>query len=150
MKELKTKSELIEELEKDAEVIRKHFERGPTLVKIYEGISQRTLSIEIYTGQSGGILGAALEYRPNPVAPADGRAVMVRYLNNGKDTTIILLSKGIFFEGNERRLVCYDSHMRFDEPCFEDSPHVGWYYWCDYLNRDHHSPGWQKEWEPSE
>lgn len=134
---MKTKSELMAELEKDAEVIRKHF--NGAFVKGWMTGQNNTLRINIRDHAGPEICGNEFEYRPDPVAPADGRAVIV---GNGNGISWMRISMGEFDKyGN---LKCFsDQRDGSQDYCF-------WENWCDYLNRDHHSPGWRKEWEPKE
>lgn len=132
MEKLKTKSELRAEFEKDAEVIRKHFNRKVNLeVLVCE--HYETMFIRISNKFGADVCGQSQFFVPDLVPPADGRAVIVGTHGGMR------VSKGKFSDFG--KLQTHEESGSGFPKC------AGWEHWCDYLNRDHHSPGWKKEWE---
>lgn len=92
--------------------------------------------IDIY-----GHIGNIKYHEPPTPPPAKDRIVMVRWFWQHEFKIIYVKSCGKFdFVG---RLIC-DSGIHV--VCANDD--INWDYWCDYLDRSHHSPSWKREWEP--
>lgn len=130
----------MEELEKDAEIIRKHFDEECVQVKIYESVRPKTLRIDLDDcGIGGDICGNEFEYSPDPVAPAKWEPVFVFWppSQNSDFEVYRAFSLGRFHE-NGNLIVQYGDQEEWSTD------------WCSVNNRNHHSPGWKKEWEPTE
>lgn len=118
-----TESELMAELEKDAEVIRTHF----LDCEICESKESGNKALMLFVDSERYFIGNEFEYRPDSVAPAKGRTVISR---SGR----IWVSAGEFHN---------DMLMVFDYSEDDNIAHLR--HWCDFFDRSHHSPGWCKE-----
>lgn len=124
---LPTKSELMAEMQAHVDYIKNGYSGLSIRVEQDKDLNQFWFMFESFA------LGNARAYREDLTAPADGHAVIV-----GKDG-MLRVSKGTFSDTG--LLQTYEDKESGLYNC------TGWENWCDYLNRDHHSDGWEKEWE---
>ena len=127
IKKLPTKSELMAEMQAHADYIRNGY-TGKLSIRIEKDkhLNQLWFMFESFS------LGNAMEYRLDPIAPVKGITVISK---SGR----LWVSAG---ELDGDMLNVFDYSELEEISCLR--------HWCDYFDRSHHSPGWRKEWEPSE